>query len=414
MNSFVRYIFAIALVILLSFAIAPIAQAQTESLLYQFTGAPDGASPYAGPTLKGTTLYGTTMEGGTGPGDTGYGIVYAISTTTGKETILHTFTANTQTPYDGVEPLGGLVLDKKGNLYGTTLGGGMYDAEGYGTIYEIAKSGKQYVEKVIYAFSGGLDGGYPYYVTPVFDKSGNLYGTTAYGGSYGNGVVFKLSPGGVLTTLHSFYQAGGDGYNPDAGVALDTKGNVYGTAPGGGAYGYGVLYEITASGQYSILYNFTGGTDGGTPRNALVYKGGKLYGTAQSGGAGCTWGCGADLRVHLGEGQGGRQRNRPLHLQWDRRFVSAVRATGLRQARQHLRHNVGRRPYEPGKCIQTSSRRHPHCSLQLRPATGWIRTHGRRGTRHEGQSLYDGRLWRQLRRRIRRRHGDQDHTVRGW
>ena len=290
MNSLFRYIFVIALVILLSAMIAPLAQAQTETLLHQFTGAPDGATPTAGVVLKGTTLYGTTMEGGYGTGDTGYGIVYAVSTT-GKETILHTFTANTQAPYDGVEPLGGVTI-YGGNLYGTTFGGGLYDGEGYGTIYKVVKSGKKYVESVIYAFSGGLDGAYPYYVTPVFDKQGNLYGTAAYGGYYGNGVVFKLSLGGELTTLHSFNQAGGDGYTPDAGVALDTKGNVFGAAPGGGAYGYGVLYEVTAAGQYSILYNFTGGTDGGTPRNALVYKSGKLYGTTQSGGAGCTWGCG--------------------------------------------------------------------------------------------------------------------------
>jgi uncharacterized repeat protein (TIGR03803 family) len=279
------------------------AQAQTETLLHQFTGSPDGANPSAGPALKGTTLYGTTYEGGgvSGSGDTGYGIVYAVNTTTGKETILHTFTANTQPPYDGTEPLGGLAV-YKGNLYGTTSGGGLYDGEGYGTIYEIAKSGKQYVETVLYAFSGGLDGGNPWYGTLVFDKAGNLYGTTVGGGYYGNGAVFKLA-GGTLTTLHSFNQAGGDGYNPDSGVALDTKGNVYGTAPGGGAYGLGVLYEITAAGQYSILYNFTGGADGGTPRSALVYKAGKLYGTAQSGGAGCTWGCGVIFEYTLAKGK---------------------------------------------------------------------------------------------------------------
>ena len=292
----------IALVLLAGISIP--AQAQTETLLHQFTGSPDGANPGAGPALKGTTLYGTTWEGGgaSGSGNTGYGIVYAVSTTTGKETILHTFTANTQQPYDGLEPLGGLAFDKEGNLYGTTVAGGGYDGEGYGTIYKIAKSGKQYVETVIYAFSGGLDGGNPYYVTPVFDKAGNLYGTTVGGGYYGNGAVFKLA-GSTLTTLHSFYQAGGDGYNPYSGVALDTKGNVYGSAPGGGAYGYGVLYEITAAGQYSILYNFTGGADGGTPRNALVYKSGKLYGTAQSGGAGCTWGCGVIFEYTLAKGK---------------------------------------------------------------------------------------------------------------
>ena len=288
-----------AAVILAGMAIP--AQAQTETLLHQFTGSPDGANPYAGPTLEGTTLYGTTMEGGTGPGSTGYGIVYEVSTTTGKETILHTFAANTEPPYDGVEPLGGVAV-YKGNLYGTTVGGGLYDGEGYGTIYEIAKSGKHYVETVLYAFTGGLDGANPEYGTLVFDKLGALYGTTVGGGYYGNGAVFKLA-GGTLTTLHSFNQAGGDGYNPDSGVVLDTKGNLYGAAPGGGAYGYGVLYEITASGEYSILYNFTGGTDGSTPRSALVYKGGKLYGTAQAGGAGCTWGCGVIFEYTLATGK---------------------------------------------------------------------------------------------------------------
>ena len=287
----------LAAVVLLAGLAIP-AQAQTETLLHQFTGNPDGANPYAGPVLKGTTLYGTTMEGGTGPGNTGYGVVYGVSTTTGKETILHTFTGQ-QPNGDGAEPYGGLA-SYNGSFYGTTLTGGKYN---YGTIYEIAKSGKQYVETVLYSFDGGLDGANPYYVTPVLDKLGNLYGTTAYGGYYGNGVVFKLSPNGTLTTLHSFYSAGGDGYYPDAGVVLDTKGNLYGAAPGGGAYGYGVLYEITASGAYSILYNFTGGADGLTPRSPLVFKGGSLYGTTQAGGAGCTWGCGVIFKFTPAKGK---------------------------------------------------------------------------------------------------------------
>ena len=285
---------AMLVAVVLWAGIAVPVQAQTETLLYQFIGSPDGANPFAGVVLKGTTLYGTTMEGGTGPGNTGYGIVYGVSTTTGKETILHTFTGQ-QPDGDGAEPYGGVVFDTHGNLYGTTLTGGAHQ---YGTVYKIAKSGKQYVETVLYSFAGGLDGAYPYYVTPVLDKLGNLYGTTAYGGYYGNGTVFKLA-GGILTTLHSFNSAGGDGYYPDAGVVLDGKGNIYGAAPGGGAYGYGVLYEITASGAYSILYSFTGGADGNTPRSALVFKSGSLYGTTQAGGAGCTWGCGVVFKFTL-------------------------------------------------------------------------------------------------------------------
>ena len=286
----------LAAVVLLA-GIAIPAQAQTETLLHQFTGSPDGANPFAGPTLKGTTLYGTTMQGGNGPGNSGYGVVYAVNTTTGKETILHTFTGQ-QPDGDGAQPYGG-VVSYNGSFYGTTLTGGEHQ---YGTIYKIAKSGKQYVETVLYSFSGGLDGAYPYYVTPVFDKLGNLYGTTAYGGQYGNGTVFKLA-GGIITTLHSFNSAGGDGYYPDAGVALDAKGNLYGAAPGGGAYGYGVLYEITAAGAYSVLYSFTGGADGMTPRSAIVFRNGSLYGTTQAGGAGCTWGCGVIFKFTPAKGK---------------------------------------------------------------------------------------------------------------
>lgn len=187
---------------------------------HQFTNAPDGAQPYSGPTLKGATLYGTTANGGDAAGD---GIVYAINTTTGKETILHTFGG--QVNGDGSLPWGGVAFDKAGSLYGMTLGGGAYN---YGTIYKITKSGKSYVETVLHSFSC-TDGCAPTYVTPVFDKAGNLYGTTFNVGYYGNGTVFKMTPDGTVTTLYSFHSAVGDGYNPTAGVALDAAGNLYGT-----------------------------------------------------------------------------------------------------------------------------------------------------------------------------------------
>jgi len=105
-----------------------------------------------------------------------------------------------------------------------------------------------------------------------------------------------------MTILYNFDQQP-DGMAPYGNVVLDTKGNIYGTAPGGGAYGYGVLFEITAAGQYSILYNFTGGADGWTPQSPPVYKGGSLYGTTQSGGAGCTWGCGVIYKYTLAKGK---------------------------------------------------------------------------------------------------------------
>ncbi|MGA2003863.1 MAG: choice-of-anchor tandem repeat GloVer-containing protein [Terriglobales bacterium] len=284
-----------ALILLAGIAIP--AQAQTETLLYQFTGAPDGAQPKSGVVLKGTTLYGTTWEGGSSNSNFG-GTVYTVSTTTGKEKILHSFTTNTQPPYDGIEPLGGVVFDKEGNLYGTTIWGGGYDGAGYGTIYEITKKG---AESVLYAFQGGTDGAYPEWVTPVLDKEGNLYGTTL-GGSYGAGNVFKFGSAG-LTTLYNFTGLA-DGGTPVCGVTLDTKGNIYGVAAAGGAYGYGVLFEITAAGAYSVLYNFTGGADGSRPYSPPVFKSGKLYGTTMAGGSsGCTEGCGVIYEYTLAKGK---------------------------------------------------------------------------------------------------------------
>ena len=240
MNSISRYvnytgITAIALTMLaavtLLAGIAIPAQAQTESVLYSFQGSPsgsgpDGSWPYAGPTLQGTTLYGTTVGGGSA----GNGTAWAVSTTAGKETILYSFQGGLS---DGQNPYGGLAY-YKGSLYGTTSAG----PSGYGgTIFKLTKKGKKYVETILYTFSAGAapDGSQPGYVTPVFDKEGNLYGTTSGGGAYSGGVVFKLSPGGEITVLHSFnpdYPNSYDGFDPIGGVSIDKKGNIYGVTNG--------------------------------------------------------------------------------------------------------------------------------------------------------------------------------------
>ena len=276
------YMILLALTILATVALfagaAIPAQAQTETLMYQFQGAPDGANPKAGLVLKGKTLYGTAWEGGAyGSGDTGFGTVFKL-TTAGKETVLYSFGGSGKN--DAAQPMGGVAVDTAGNIYGTSFNGGVnYNA---GTVWMITKKGQ---ESIVHTFLGTNDDGiYPYYVTPVLDKAGNLYGTTAYGGHYGNGVVFKLTPGGAYTTLHSFNGAAGDGYNPVCGVSLDAKGNIYGVAAAGGTYGYGVLFEITAGGAYSVLYNFAGGSDGIMPYSPPVFKGGSIYGTTETGG----------------------------------------------------------------------------------------------------------------------------------
>jgi len=266
----------LAAVILLA-GIAIPAQAQTETVLYSFkgspSGGPDGAFPDAGPLLKGTTLYGTTSQGGSA----GNGTVWSVSATTGKETILYSFQGE---PNDAWFPYGGLAY-YKGSFYGTTVNGPSGPGGGIGTVFKISKSGKKYVETLLHVFTGPPDGFSPLYVTPVFDKQGNLYGTTSGGGEPGNGTVFKLAPGGTETVIHNF-NCNDDGCNPESGVTLDKKGNLYGTTASGGTYGYGVLYEITAAGNYSVLYNFTGEDDGAMPYSPPVLdKKGNLYGTTE-------------------------------------------------------------------------------------------------------------------------------------
>ncbi len=200
-----------------------------ETVLYSFTGGPDGGFPLGGLTFdsKGN-LYGTTNGGG----GSGAGVVFKLDTS-GNETVLYSFTGGP----DGGFPLGGLIFDSKGHLYGTTNGGG---ASGAGAVFKIDTSGN---ETALYSFTGGADGGFPLWVVLARDSAGNLYGTTAGGGTTGNGVVFKIDTFGNETVLHSF--AGGtDGASPYAGVILGPNGKLYGTTPFGGQTNGGVVYEI--------------------------------------------------------------------------------------------------------------------------------------------------------------------------
>ena len=156
------------------------ALAQRETVLYSFTGSPDGAGPFAGVIFdtKGN-LYGTTVYGGA----YGYGSVFKV-TPSGEETVLYSFTGDS----DGAYPYAGLVFDKKGNLYGTTIAGGANSLDG--TVFEVTPSGE---ETVLHSFTGAPDGAYPR-AGLVFDGRGNLYGTTYEGGAYNGGTVFKLVP----------------------------------------------------------------------------------------------------------------------------------------------------------------------------------------------------------------------------
>lgn len=271
---------------------ASAAQAQTYKVLYSFTGGDDGKTPESSLMADAAgNLYGTTMFGGA----YGYGVAFKLDAT-GKETVLHAFTGGA----DGAYSVGGLILDEAGNLYGTTEEGGDLGCNvghGCGIVFKLDPSG---TEAVLYSFTDGTDGGYP--SGPVLrDGAGNLYGTTSYGGGGCEcGVVFKLGTGGTETALHTF-TGGSDGAYPLAGLVRGAAGNLYSTTYLGGTYGKGTVFGLDITGNEVLLYSFTGGSDGGYPNAGLTLATtGNLYGTTEEGGdLACPsgYGCGTVYKV---------------------------------------------------------------------------------------------------------------------
>ena len=168
--------------------------------------------------------------------------------------------------------------DSAGNLYGSTQGG----AHGCGAVYKVNHSGKG---TVLYTFTCGTDGGYPGILAGVIlDASGNVYGTTSSGGESNAGVVYKVDTGGHETVLYSF-KGLTDGSSPSGPLIRDAAGNFLGTTRSGGASGAGTIYKLDPNGNETILYSFTGGTDGADPCAGVIRDtAGNLYGTTQSGG----------------------------------------------------------------------------------------------------------------------------------
>ncbi|HTC67413.1 MAG TPA: choice-of-anchor tandem repeat GloVer-containing protein [Candidatus Acidoferrum sp.] len=271
----------------------------TPVTLYSFAGPPDGAVPL-GVLVRDAAgiLYGSTSQGGVtggGCGSNGCGTIFKLSPN-GAETVLYKFLGGT----DGATPSAGLILDASGNLYGTTSKGG---ASNLGTIFKLDTAGH---ETVLYSFTGGPDGSTPL-GDLLRDQSGNLYGTTsaggAGGGTTGGGVAFKLDTNGVQTVLHNFGgMTGTDGIAPIAGMVQDASDNFYGTTSAGGTVscvaegnfqhptGCGTVFSLSSTGTESVLFRFTGGNDGpdgATPGGTLLrHPSGNLYGTTLSGGAG--------------------------------------------------------------------------------------------------------------------------------
>ncbi len=252
------------------------AQAQTFSVVHNFSGGSDGGVPYNGFTMKGKMFYGTASIGGTANA----GVIFKMNAK-GAETVLHNFTGGA----DGANPEGELVEDKSGHFYGTTTAGG---AAGAGTVFKL--TGKK--ETVLYSFAGGADGAVPV-AGLTMDASGNLYGTTSQGGANGNGTVFELAApktkGGSWTEsiLYSF-GTGTDGSAPIGGVSFDASGNLYGTNSAGGSYGYGTVFQLVPGTPWTenILHEFQNADDGSVPYAGLVSdSAGNFYGAATQGGA---------------------------------------------------------------------------------------------------------------------------------
>lgn len=253
-----------------------------ERVLYTFTGGTDGGNPSSGLISdEAGNLYGMTGGGGANR----LGTVFELQRSNGNwtEIVLHSFSGGA----DGFSPLGGLIMDKAGNLYGTTPAGGLYV---FGTVFELSPSSNGWTESILYNFTGGPDGGSPGNGSMVFDGIGNLYGTTQGGGAYGYGVVFELSlssGGWTESVLHSFSETTSDGGYPTS-VVLDSKGDLYGTTTEGGTYTRGTVFRLSPSGESwkeTILHNFAeDNEDGGHSVSGITITGGNLFGATEYGG----------------------------------------------------------------------------------------------------------------------------------
>lgn len=243
----------------------------TETVLYSFPAG--GSDPYTG-LIEGSdgNFYGTTGAGGTSDD----GTVFKI-TPGGTETVLHAFAKSGS---DGEIPYAGLIQGSDGNFYGTTYFGG---SGGYGTIFKVTPSG---TETVLYSFAGGSDGEHPY-AGVIQGSDGNFYGTTYFGGTSGNGTVFRVTPSGSETVLYTFAGGSTDGANPEAGLIQGSDGNFYGNTYLGGPSNLGTVFMLTPNGTETILHAFAGGSSDGANPSANLVQGsdGNLYGSTGAGGS---------------------------------------------------------------------------------------------------------------------------------
>ncbi len=276
-----------------------VAWASAEKVIHNFDGTPDGAAPNAGVILDAAgNLYGTAAGGGSA----GLGIVYELAPSTSgawTENILYSFQGGS----DGATPLGPLIFDQAGNLYGTTSNGGVYG----GTVFELIPNGDgTWAEKVLFRANAF---GYPVYFPSsnmVFDAAGNLYGTSSRGG-FGTGNVFELSPSPDGSwTMVSIYSFSYDELNNPTSLIIDAAGNLYGTTEYGGTSDFGEVFELSPSStgwKINYPHNFKALPDGQYPTGGVILdSGGNLYGTSSQGGASSACSCGTVFRLKSSNG----------------------------------------------------------------------------------------------------------------
>jgi len=258
----------------------------SETELYRFTGGSDGNWPQLGDLSfdQSGNVYGTTPY-----------TVYEMVHSSGAWTFNLLFSFTQQD--GGCCSFSGVIFDRAGNLYGTTYGGG----DGNGVVFELSPSAGGWTYNQLHSFQFSTDGSEPQ-GDLIFDQQGSLYGTTPMGGAYNTGTVYQLTPSsGDFSVLHTFY-GGVEQEGPSDAVVFDVNGNLYGTTYGGGSHDRGNVFKLTPSGSgwiYQSLYDFTGGSDGGTPDDKLIVDaGGNLYGTTSFGGSGnCDGGCGVVFEI---------------------------------------------------------------------------------------------------------------------
>jgi uncharacterized repeat protein (TIGR03803 family) len=303
-----KLVFAMVVLFLLAAPLSSQAQKYTFKVLHTFHG-PNGNGP-TGVLVRDAAgnLYGTTEAGGTGKcGDYGCGTVFKLNKK-GQQVWLHSFDVT-----DGEEPFTGLIEDGAGNFYGTTAFGGNTGCDtGCGVVFEVNSKGQ---ETVSYKFKKPPDGDSPESVL-ARDSAGNLYGVTPFGGKHGLGTIFEIEKNGEEKLLHTF-TGRSDGCLPVGGLIMDAAGNLYGATAAGGSTvcdeGYGVVFEVDASGSFSVLYKVGHGAYPGSL--LMLDNAGNLYGTTQQGGnsSECEYRGGCGVAFELSPQAGGKWTEKVLY-----------------------------------------------------------------------------------------------------